>query len=183
FLLFADLSDLLGRDHNVASFSSATYHAHDGESVGEARPEALVVFQQLIFNLLSSLFTLFQEPVFFFLAFVEDIVEFVFLVVEVVAALCDKRVCFFYLFLLGGNQVFGFLTSLLTNLDFQFLQFYFLSDSVEFAVVSYIFLLLRVFLNELFRLFRPFFVLLDTFFKFFQLFFKSRQPCFVPLYL
>src|SRR5690606_38891755 len=146
-LLFADLAALWRRDYNVASFGGTANYTNNGQTVAEARAQAFVVFQKLFLNLFGSLGAFFEEALFFFLAFGEDVVKFVLLVVEVFSAFGDEGVGLFYFFFLRGDEVFGFFGSLLADLDFQFLKLYFLGDGVEFAVISDVFLLLGVFLD------------------------------------
>src|SRR5690606_4401688 len=171
------------RDNDVTSFGGAAYDTNDGQSVAEAGPQAFVVLQQLFFNLFGSLGAFFQEALFFFLAFGEDVVKFVLLVIEVFSAFGDEGVGLFDFFFLRGDEFFGFFGALLADLDFQFLKLYFLGDRVEFPVVPDVLLLFGVFLDQFFRLLSPFLVFLDAFLQFLQFVLKSCQPCFVSFYL
>src|SRR5690606_33639499 len=145
-------------------FGSAANHAYYCETVAEACPQAPVVFQQLFFNLFSGFSAFLQQALFFFVAFGEDVVEFVLLVVEVVSAFVDEGVGLFDFFLLGGDEFFGFLASLVAALELQFLLVFLLGDGVALAVVTTVLLLFGVFLDAFLSFLRRFPGLLDAFF-------------------
>src|SRR5688572_488911 len=109
FLFLTDLGDLLWWDHNVTSFSSTANNTYYGKSICKTSAKAFVILEEFVFDLLGSFLALTEEFLFFFLAFGKDIIQFLFLVVEVIATFLHQSVGLFDLVFLLSDTVFAFL--------------------------------------------------------------------------